>query len=979
MGEDIQDWVIEKTPDPLRDLYDRLDDRVKQHFRYTAKGEERAVFLIFGTWARFFVAITLMAAAFLFPEDYFSKPDSWIGWMTFERSYFLALDFLLPLISISSYFIYASALLAIIIIKSSQQLPGKQLQVLADIVLAFFTLYLHHTPINELYIMFIIPIVLAGRYFRIITLVVIWSLVALVFGWTTANSSTPEYWRSINEYRAIPLPFSVPWWFFYIWIPKMFVLTIIAGLAFYYKRTKEYVVRDREEIVKQQWETGQELQQEYEEDKLVMLFCKKAKETIPGAENSVLHRYDPTTQRLKLAKSYPTNTKVDAGMTFKLGEGIAGIALKDKESINVPDVRTDKRYIGKPGGRSYSSLLTAPLYVGEKHIGTISVDNTNPDAFSELSEHLLDVLATQASTALANAIEFSERGERHKRQQQILLYGQTELTPRAGMKELLKKVVYGANELLGHEKAAVFVFGFIPLRLPGVNLDKNFDMGNFIRDETLQKNLRIFIEERNFPYSYPPNPRLEDYDCYTPLIGTDNNCIGLLALGCDGGRLDNRDKIHDIWLYTGTVSREIEEAISLETQEQLIDVDKKLQKTVEPEKDAHTLSNFFSGSLGFQRGVVKISAFLGWDDGFEPFGLSDEEFDIVRINIMQKSRNPHWIRENRTKLNKLTIIPGVKKNTIALIYFPWYDEWVQKEFMHETMRFEGAHGFLYISAWGTQECPLFEAVLNVSKDMVPPAEGEGQRLYALVDSMIKTADNVRLAAAHAIEDTRQAERGWLRADIHDALNILQGGPMFLTTAARNELVRQLSELPQQDAILNIVNWLEISEKGTRFAYDNLSRIMEEFGQSTLLNKGLVEALREFQELFLFKEKLQIKIDSEIEKELPSETRYGLYRIILEAVNNAFKHGGIKEKEDGKVIVSLKRANVNWILHILDNGQGFTDPVEIIKSQTTSFGLRQMEKWSRMLEGNLEINTAPTGTLVQVRFNSSEDNSANDRQ
>ncbi len=87
-----------------------------------------------------------------------------------------------------------------------------------------------------------------------------------------------------------------------------------------------------------------------------------------------------------------------------LGVGIAGHALQDRLAVNLGDTRLDPRFVPQPAGVTpIVSLLVAPMYVGDKRIGTISVHSHRRDAFTEYDLRYLQVLATTARFALANA------------------------------------------------------------------------------------------------------------------------------------------------------------------------------------------------------------------------------------------------------------------------------------------------------------------------------------------------------------------------------------------------------------------------------------------------------------------------------------------------------------------------------------------------------------------------------------------------
>jgi len=141
-------------------------------------------------------------------------------------------------------------------------------------------------------------------------------------------------------------------------------------------------------------------------DDLLSLIVRLATDNIPKASAGVLHLWDERSGRLhprahtwSVEDSRP-DYRGQADM--RPGKGIAGTALETGEVVNVPDVSLDDRYI-KGGSRPVASMLVAPIRLGDRSIGTLSVDSTQRNAFTQQDEHLLMTLATQAAAAIDNA------------------------------------------------------------------------------------------------------------------------------------------------------------------------------------------------------------------------------------------------------------------------------------------------------------------------------------------------------------------------------------------------------------------------------------------------------------------------------------------------------------------------------------------------------------------------------------------------
>ena len=83
----------------------------------------------------------------------------------------------------------------------------------------------------------------------------------------------------------------------------------------------------------------------------------------------------------------------------------------------------------------------------------------------------------------------------------------------------------------------------------------------------------------------------------------------------------------------------------------------------------------------------------------------------------------------------------------------------------------------------------------------------------------------------------------------------------------------------------------------------------------------------------------------------------IYRIIQEAVNNALKHANASN-----ISVVFDSGQGQMLVHITDNGRGFTRP-----DQLSSHGLLNMEKRAKEIEGDLHIDSSDQGTTVTLSF------------
>jgi PAS domain S-box-containing protein len=103
---------------------------------------------------------------------------------------------------------------------------------------------------------------------------------------------------------------------------------------------------------------------------------------------------------------------------LRLGEGIAGRAAAEGRTIYVPDTYREPDFIFFD--EDVHSLMVIPLYAQGEVIGTINLDDNQPNAFGPTEERLLTIAATQAGIAIENAQLFA-RVSREQQQTRAII------------------------------------------------------------------------------------------------------------------------------------------------------------------------------------------------------------------------------------------------------------------------------------------------------------------------------------------------------------------------------------------------------------------------------------------------------------------------------------------------------------------------------------------------------------------------------
>jgi signal transduction histidine kinase len=128
--------------------------------------------------------------------------------------------------------------------------------------------------------------------------------------------------------------------------------------------------------------------------------------------------------------------------------------------------------------------------------------------------------------------------------------------------------------------------------------------------------------------------------------------------------------------------------------------------------------------------------------------------------------------------------------------------------------------------------------------------------------------------------------------------------------------------------------------------------------------GLEFALRWFLEGLTKRSGIQTSLNIEPEEfpRLDREYENAIYRIIQEALTNAFRHSGGK-----KVDVVLKKRDKDLFLSVRDNGKGIAREIAEFRPGSMGLGLGSMRQRVAELRGELKLLNANPGTLIEVRI------------
>jgi GAF domain-containing protein/anti-sigma regulatory factor (Ser/Thr protein kinase) len=127
-----------------------------------------------------------------------------------------------------------------------------------------------------------------------------------------------------------------------------------------------------------------------------------------GADQAAIVLLDPQTQMLVYRASLEKDSPLPSGgrsLPFHSGEGLAGWVIQQRQSVILPDLEKDPRWIhlypDEP--MRYRSALAVPLMVGADALGAMLLLSHDPSVFNPEQMRLASAAANQVAAAINNA------------------------------------------------------------------------------------------------------------------------------------------------------------------------------------------------------------------------------------------------------------------------------------------------------------------------------------------------------------------------------------------------------------------------------------------------------------------------------------------------------------------------------------------------------------------------------------------------
>lgn len=176
-------------------------------------------------------------------------------------------------------------------------------------------------------------------------------------------------------------------------------------------------------------------------------------QVIPGTLVAIL-LYDEASGELKLRHGQGHREELLRSLSIPLGEGITGLAAKERKAVVSGDVRADPRYL--PAVDAVRSEIAVPMEAGGKLVGVIDVQSTEPDAYTEYDQLLLQLLSSRIAYAVENARLYQQAERQNETLQRL-----AEISQQVGLlldlDTLLQKVAHILHGYVAYASFNIFL------------------------------------------------------------------------------------------------------------------------------------------------------------------------------------------------------------------------------------------------------------------------------------------------------------------------------------------------------------------------------------------------------------------------------------------------------------------------------------------------------------------------------------------
>jgi len=229
-------------------------------------------------------------------------------------------------------------------------------------------------------------------------------------------------------------------------------------------------------------------------------------------------------------------------------------------------------------------------------------------------------------------------------------------------------------------------------------------------------------------------------------------------------------------------------------------------------------------------------------------------------------------------------------------------------------------------------------------------EYDGQKAVLSIIRDITERKILEHRILEAIIQTQEDDQCRYAQELHDGL-----GPILSTLKMYIEWIMDNNNTVNKEKIM------EQTIHGIDEAINLLKEIANNLSPHVLQRFGLVNALKTYVDQIKSARNIEFTISSNLKNRLPDKLEINLYRILLECINNSFKHSHAT-----KILTNFKKEEDKLIINYSDNGNGF-DVEETLKDGK-GMGLFNIQNRIKLLGGEFQVKSnLNIGTDIEINI------------
>ena len=632
--------------------------------------------------------------------------------------------------------------------------------------------------------------------------------------------------------------------------------------------------------------------------------------------------------------------------------GITGLVASTGQPIIVPDVEKEPRYRGIAEEPDARSSVTVPISAGGQTIGVLHTQSIRPNAFDEADQVVLQALAQEIGIALENARLFQEQQDRAEFFR-VVAQLSSRMSSNLDLEEVLSQTAGMIQETFGYYHVGigliegdevVYKYG---AGAPSDNPAFRFDPARLkVGSEGLtgwvaSSGSPLLVSDVSADPRYVAMRHASTRSELTIPIRAKGDVIGVLDLQSDHiGDFDQGDLVM-LQSLANEAGIAIENARLFEAE----------RRRNEQMAAINAVALNVSAVLTLGELLPHVVQLVREMFGYHTVGvfLVDDDSDEAVLQALDSSDDIVPVRGTQVRIGEEGIVGHVASTGL-----PWIAADVSKDPFYTTLATSSTETRAEL-AMPIKQGDIVVGVLDVQSAQLDAFDDTDMLIAQTIANQLAVAiENARI-----FDETRDLavleERNRMAREIHDTLAQGFTGIVIQLEAGEQAIEEHPNELQQHITVAKGLARQCLAE-ARRSVWNLLPEDLEENPLDVVIATEVERFDTTGGEVISFK-LLGAR------RQLPAVAQAALLRICQESLTNMRKYAEARNVE-----VTLDFALDSVTLSVADDGVGFDPDAVRIEEGRGGFGLTGMRQRARLLQGDVEIASAPgKGTRVEARI------------